>query len=433
MMKIYLLGFFCLFLLNDVFAQLNFREGYIITTQHDTIRGMVRYSGEKLNTLSCFFKKSPSQDSTEFFPTDIMGYGFEGDRRYLRKRIIYNDSEDFYFLEQVVNGRVSLYEFTSQIRKPIFYVEKEGVLPLTELRIDMMHVGSNTYKRRTYVETLSFALKEVGFPRSKIENTRLDRRALARLIIEYNLKTNPVNVSQANVQPKKNKIARANFGFILGINQANLVHKEAPDIIVEKKLSTLPFGSISLFANIDFFFWQKSFFSLQPEITYVNSQVDVLFRYSDNEFVLRQQLDYLKLPFNIRLDFVENQEKKIFPYLTTGILYAFPLADVSRTIDERMNYSPDRFYKIQDEEARLGLGTAVSFGTDFKINSSRRALVELRLETLQRSFMQTYFGVLHKDGDRAKIPYDGNIFSRLDKHKPKLRVNTISLRLGYYF
>ena len=55
-------------------AQVNPKEGYIITNEGDTVRGTINYLKDEENAKACQFKKAGEHTYKALTPSDISGY-----------------------------------------------------------------------------------------------------------------------------------------------------------------------------------------------------------------------------------------------------------------------------------------------------------------------------------------------------------------------
>jgi len=53
-----------------------FKEGYIINNDNDTIRGYINWQGSIINSNRCEFKLTPEGESRRFKPGDISAFRF---------------------------------------------------------------------------------------------------------------------------------------------------------------------------------------------------------------------------------------------------------------------------------------------------------------------------------------------------------------------
>lgn len=120
-MRKYLLTIaFFISLMSD--AQVNPKEGFIITNQKDTIYGMIDYRTNTVNAKQCLFKADNASNYVTYTPGQITAYRFkESGKFYVSKKF---DDEDMFFAEFLVSGIMNLYRKEVGFRK-IYYVENE--------------------------------------------------------------------------------------------------------------------------------------------------------------------------------------------------------------------------------------------------------------------------------------------------------------------
>ena len=66
-------------------AQSDFRNGYIIENDNDTIIGLIDYKGSKANAKKCIFIKDINSENQIFTPEEIKGYRFTNSKYYISK------------------------------------------------------------------------------------------------------------------------------------------------------------------------------------------------------------------------------------------------------------------------------------------------------------------------------------------------------------
>ena len=102
----------------DASAQRDFRPGYIIKNNGDSITGFVSYGTEKSNTRQCFFKERKKVKYTAFTAGEIMRYGFIEDKLYISMTLPQEwagEMDEFpkekVFLKSLVTGPLGLYRY----------------------------------------------------------------------------------------------------------------------------------------------------------------------------------------------------------------------------------------------------------------------------------------------------------------------------------
>ena len=115
-MKKYLLTSILLFsFILTVHAQSNYSSGYIITNDQDTIFGLIDYRTDKMNALTCHFKKDLTSAEQTYLPGQIFGYRFtDAGKFYISKFVTINSIQQKVFLEYLLQGIMNLYYYCDE-------------------------------------------------------------------------------------------------------------------------------------------------------------------------------------------------------------------------------------------------------------------------------------------------------------------------------
>lgn len=218
------LGFF--FLFTTAYAKYNYKPGYIITTNNDTIRGLIDFGSATHNTAHCVFRKDTSSTATDYSPTELNGYGFSFNRHFLSKKVKLDSTSAprSFFMEHLVNGVVDLY-FADDIGTTHFFIEQNNVM--YELKNEEVKIVENniTYTKRSeaYKRSLKYLLQDVPAISSDIDHTAFTRKALIALLEKYhkNGKMQSVTYHDLKIKAPHEKWV-FHFGFNLGLNHSNL-------------------------------------------------------------------------------------------------------------------------------------------------------------------------------------------------------------------
>ena len=177
---------FLLFMGSSIWAQRDFRKGYIITHEQDTIYGWIDYRGDIRNSKVCSFKKAENDQTTDYSPSDIAAYRFIDSKFYVSRNIGSGDAPKQVFLEYLVNGMAKLYYYRDENTSDNYYIENEG--HFIELKIDEKEVevdGKTHIKTvKTYVGVLK-ALLNVWEMSSEIDNAKLTHSSLIDIARDY--------------------------------------------------------------------------------------------------------------------------------------------------------------------------------------------------------------------------------------------------------
>ena len=79
--QIFSILFFVL-LVSHSFSQSNYKDGYIITLDQDTITGLVDFRTDQTNARLCRFKRTEHAAEEIYHPGEIAGYRFIREGKY---------------------------------------------------------------------------------------------------------------------------------------------------------------------------------------------------------------------------------------------------------------------------------------------------------------------------------------------------------------
>lgn len=97
-----------------LYAQDNYKPGYVLTIKKDTINGFIlnNIDAELADKIS--FKRNSSDEAiTEYAPSELLGFGFSSGRIFERKRVR-NDNQSsnestYVFAKRIVKGKIDLF------------------------------------------------------------------------------------------------------------------------------------------------------------------------------------------------------------------------------------------------------------------------------------------------------------------------------------
>ena len=165
-------------------AQKDYRRGYILTNDSDTIRGLLNYKTGRLYEFAKF-RRNPDDPPRNLGAEDIKGFGFDGDKVFI-SREIYLAEKGFkrLFLEILVQGEVSLFK-----HKRSFYAarQNDSLYHLTnESRETYIQGQQYVAKSNQHIAILNMLLYDCVTLRPKIRTARPTEINLTRLIEAYN-------------------------------------------------------------------------------------------------------------------------------------------------------------------------------------------------------------------------------------------------------
>lgn len=173
-----------------LYAQSNYRPGFIITLQKDTIYGEIDYRTDKMNAKRCVFRAQNNEtELVTYHPFEIQGYRFTDDGKYYVSKNIelqYGIPKPV-FLEYLLQGMKSLYYYETEDDIPIYFVEDDNTL----VKIDAPKLSKQTiglqFKDQTdrYIPLLHYAFKDCPGLAPKIDKARFNRKEMMKITKEY--------------------------------------------------------------------------------------------------------------------------------------------------------------------------------------------------------------------------------------------------------
>lgn len=117
-------------------AQGDFKPGYIILTDQDTIHGQIKINSEARNARTCIFRTDENAEASSYGPGEINAYRITGGKYYVSHTIEEEGQQKEVFLEYLVNGMADLYYLRND-NSEAYFIQKEGenVLELTDIRL----------------------------------------------------------------------------------------------------------------------------------------------------------------------------------------------------------------------------------------------------------------------------------------------------------
>ena len=110
-----------------LYAQLNPKQGYVITNQNDTIYGTIDYLSDTKCANECHFLANGETDYKVYLPGEISAYRFADDGVfYVTKTFEVEGNTETFFAEYLLQGGVSLFHHKRAGIEYYFFTDEEG-------------------------------------------------------------------------------------------------------------------------------------------------------------------------------------------------------------------------------------------------------------------------------------------------------------------
>lgn len=170
------------------YSQSDYRNGFIITNNNDTIYGLIDFRSRYSNSHECIFIKNNESDKTTYKPFDIQAYRFVDDKYYVSKEIIRNDTIKSIFLEFLLKGAANLYSYYDFYDGEHFYIDNnQGIfIELKNTKVEE-YIDDTKYLRekKEYQGVLKYYFQEAPSVTSKTDNLAYGQNSLINLFKDY--------------------------------------------------------------------------------------------------------------------------------------------------------------------------------------------------------------------------------------------------------
>ncbi len=248
-------------------AQINLREGIVITLSGDTLHGSIDYRTDQMNAEQCLFVPDGKSESVTYKPGEIAGYRFlDNGRLYVTKKIK-DDKNNLrtFFLEYVVRGQLSLYRLSSSIKEDTYLLEDENG-QLVQFSEEEQQIDEQLHRTN---------LKPVLAMTSKSQSTQkmlwkqaVNRKTVTKAVVNYNNEVCPDGICEIleyknKKTPNSEKLFRPTVK--IGMVNSNLISCAYSDL---SRNYTMQYSvgvdyyavrlSKGLFASFDLSYYQAS-------------------------------------------------------------------------------------------------------------------------------------------------------------------------------
>ena len=351
-----------------LYAQLNPKQGYVITNQNDTIYGTIDYLSDTKCANECHFQANGETDYKVYLPGEISAYRFADDGVfYVTKTFEVEGNTETFFAEYLLQGGVSLFHHKRAGIDYYFFTDEEGKVA------SVKNIGSLTqYSSRTNTNAEKrAALREVSqmFANSdkaqhdlwvKDINTKNLTQITRDYDMEYCTSAGDCVTFRRNEKATHSLTAKVRFqaGIGMGCNKLEPVGNAL-------LLNPLTMSCIvpQVGVGLDFLFPRSSkHWSIQSLVLLSKWSMSKDYKeYDTGKYWDRTgELKYLNLEGQIGLAYSFMPDSKFSPILRGGLAINQPLATSDKGL---YNFS----YIYGDDTDRFSLGFYVGAGVDIAV------------------------------------------------------------------
>jgi hypothetical protein len=365
--EVYRIGLFLLLLLSfhPASAQKDFRAGYIITLQKDTIKGLVHYSPVKIKAGNCEFKTDETSPQEIYDAEKITGLGFFKEDKYYESFLLPGMGNKSFrvFAEVLVKGRADLLAYDDY-----FYLQKDTLREKIEkVQLKESNVAGGVYAHKTYIGTLNRHLSDCLPAKLLSGEVAYAKKDFVDVFKKYSVCLD----SSYRLYNRRPQSRLVKYHLVAGLNRSRLEYPD-PQLNVFKPENNFFFGGG---ATVALPMISEHIF-LTAEATYHQNE----YRGKKEGYAVAGpvQKDYLlevsvvKVPIALKLNFSKGN---FTPYLKAGLTPFFPLR--TKWYIEYQG-TTEASYDIKEKTATLIIWGGVGFQR--KISADNSLFIEFRLE-----------------------------------------------------
>ncbi len=295
-----------LFTAANVYSQ-DYRPGYIINNNLDSISGLVAYRSDGKNLLECLFRQTKKGETVRYSPDQLKAYGFHGDKQFmsvtpppelgLSQKI---------FANQLVGGSMSLLK----IKKTVVISVKDSLvlLPVPVSKEFKNSDGNWSKKDKRYVGVLNYLLRDCQLSADDMSYSAGD---LTNVVYSYN-RCKGETASLSTQKP----LGKLNFIFFGGYSRSNMAMDLFTDVTFSPSYSVLAGAGLELssprifdrlFFSADVWY-HKSFYQAYEKIPFAGN-----IRHQD----IFVDVSYMKIPIGFKYNFRNINT----PYIKMGMSF----------------------------------------------------------------------------------------------------------------
>jgi hypothetical protein len=254
-------------------AQSDFRSGYIVTNNNDTLYGLIDYKGSSANKHECLFKENKKAKQQKYTPDEIAAYRFTDSKYYVSRLINTGEKEEPVFLEYLINGIVNIYSYRDLNGEHYFIEKDKGKIVNLKEESKEVIVGLTSYLKETkeYRGVLKYLLKDSPTISSEIDQTNLNHKSLIKLASDYH--TQMCSDRSCIIYERKPTKIKFEFGPLIGYNVESLAASNKTFnqyyYFKNSKFTTACFPAFGFFAKANIPFINERLF-VQYEGTFSN-------------------------------------------------------------------------------------------------------------------------------------------------------------------
>jgi hypothetical protein len=356
---------------DNSFRRTFFEKGWVITNNHDTLKGFIFLGYVEVTPEFVRFKNSEnSNDEIRFKPEDILEFKF-ANNIFVSKKLTIDVSPSDYdaiksnpeqktstntiFLKKQVQGRVSLFVHYGADGRNHYFAQKEADTTIYELT-NRMRIkksssgGTGLAGDNKYLGILSFLMSDVKDIQTTINKTKFKLSSIEELISDYNV--------TSTTNDKVYTIRKEGIKLISGI-QIGLSSSIYNASVYTFSNSNTPI--VGLYLKFQLPRYQRLFFN--NELQYISYDTKSYYKLNNYSETAKLKLKNIEYNPSLRFNFFHS---KFIPYVNLGLFFVWNFQDNSKLIINNNNIISTRTNLLGVSFNAFSKGVFAGIGIAFK-------------------------------------------------------------------
>ncbi len=356
-------------------GQNNYKPGYIITNDKDTLYGLIDYRTDFQNSQECHFKNDNSVSKQVFFPGRIEGYRFtENGKYYTSGQINLNGKDITIFLEYLVQGLMSVYYYENREGQKYFFFEDEaGDMKVVTQEPDKI-IDNKVYKDKRYNGQLRYIFNEYLPTEDYYNKVDFNQKSIIDIAKSYHdqvCTTGEECIIFENKNPDE-KLIDFRFSFYGGISWSTYYFNTTRSGNTYSNSHINPL----IGAQVELIYTRKlPSFSVLVDLSFAQ------FRAPMKDMGNKLQSEYEGLLLSPKIGIKYTYRKfKLQPSIEAGLLFSYLFNLTSTIKDESFG---DDYYRDYTLKKRF-YGAYIGIGLDYKIKNNQAIFIHATYDTYMK-------------------------------------------------
>lgn len=319
-------------------AQTNFKPGYVIKANGDSLVGEIDYRGDLSMCEVCKFRMNDTEKEIKYSPEEIIAYRFKDDKYFISKELMGKKV----FLEFLIKGKVSIYYMRDNLGDH-YFLDKEGI-GISELKYkeEIKYIDGTQYdlESKSHQGMLNYYMQDVPDFQSRIADVaKPEHLSLIKLAEEYHHKV--CKDESCIIYEKKIPFLKYNLEFVGG----SINYSKSSEIVFSNSFQGGILGHLWMPRTNEKMYFRTGIIFSKPVTTYGTKSnfkipLQIEYIYPKGIFVPKIAFGFnLYQPFYLYYSFMAGVNIMVNKKVGIGVSY-----DVDFVNDDKMNMIPKYIY-----------------------------------------------------------------------------------------